>query len=243
MTVLHFRQFIKTTGWQGLRALLLCISIAITCPLWAQSDSSNTNVKKRGGAITSKDTTLTLRSDSTAVMVQTDTSILPEAKKDFFIQRFFRKNYPNPRKAALMSLIIPGSGQAYNKRWWKLPIVYGALGGLTWLEVHNVNDYKYLKSNYAALVDEDPATVVDARLAGRDRVTLKSARDSTRKTLEQSSLLLGLGYLLAVSDAFVDAHLSTFDVSDDLSMKICPKSVPVPGIGPSFGLAFVFALK
>lgn len=227
----------------GLVAVLCGFICGLATPVVAQTDSSGIGIKRRGGAVTSKDTSLVIvRPDSVPVLVLTDTSMLTAEKKEFFIKRFIRKDYPNPRKAALISLIIPGAGQVYNKHWWKLPIVYGALGGLVWLETKNIKGYKVLKRNYKAMVDENPATVVDPKYLNQDRVTLKSSRDIARKNLEQSSLLLGLGYLLSVSDAFVDAHLSTFDVSDDLSMKICPKSVPVAGVGPAFGVALVFTL-
>jgi hypothetical protein len=136
------------------------------------------------------------------------------------IGRFLLSDYPNPKKAALFSLVLPGSGQAYNRKWWKIPIVYAGLGALTWVEINNINTYRLYKTNYKNLVDGDPSTIVeDPRLQLQDRVTMKANRDTARKNLEQSSLILGLGYLLSVTDAFVDAHLASFDVSDDLTLR------------------------
>jgi len=240
----------RNTGLHNIYSQLLTIIFVIAAgAVSAQADTTKTEPlgKKRGGAIAVKpDSTVVIRIDSliadTTVIAQTPDSA-GTTRKPFFITRFFKKDYPNPKKALYMSLILPGSGQAYNRKWWKIPIVYGTLGGLTWLEINNVNAFKTLKYNYKALVDDDPLTIVDEQFAGRDAQTMKSARDIARKNLEQSSLLLGLGYLLSVSDAFVDAHLATFDVSEDLSLKICPKSIPTPAFGPAFGVGLAISYK
>lgn len=152
--------------------------------------------------------------------VALDSDTAGELSKKGRIGRFLSSDYPNPKKAALFSLVIPGSGQAYNRKWWKIPIVYAGLGALTWVEINNINTYRLYKTSYKNLVDGDPATIVeDPRLQLQDRVTMKANRDNARKNLEQSSLILGLGYLLSVTDAFVDAHLASFDVSDDLTIR------------------------
>jgi len=151
------------------------------------------------------------------------------------MRRFFTKNYPNPRKAALFG-IIPGGGQVYNKKWWKLPIVYGALGGMLWWELDNLKTYRELRDNYLWTVDEDPNTVPVDPYSRLDAVSLKKYRDQFRKYTEQTSLGLGLVYLLTITDAFVDAHLAHFDVSDDLSMRVLPRVQTVSGFGPAFGI-------
>lgn len=240
----------QKTGLQNIyNQLLTVIFILAAGTLSAQADTTKTLPlgKKRAGAVVVKpDSTVVIRldsliGDSTKIAQISDTSAT--TRKPFFVTRFLKKDYPNPKKAMFMSLIIPGSGQAYNRKWWKIPIVYGTLGGLTWLEINNVKAYKTLKYNYKALVDEDPLTVVEPAYEGRDAQTMKSARDVARKNLEQSSLILWLGYLLSVSDAFVDAHLATFDVSDDLSLKICPKSISTPAFGPAFGVGLAISYK
>ena len=173
--------------------------------------------------------------DSVA-MAQADTSTV-QIKRDGFVRRFFTDKYPNPRKAAFLSLAIPGAGQAYNKSWWKLPIVYGALGGVTWVEVDNVKQYRKLRDNYKILVDGDDNTNPTESPYDRiDATTMKKYRDQWRKYVEQTSLALGLVYLLAAADAFVDAHLHSFDVSDDLSLHVVPKAQTLPMGGPVFGV-------
>lgn len=141
---------------------------------------------------------------------------------------FIRKDYPNPRKAMFMSLILPGAGQAYNRAWWKLPLVYGGLGGMIWLENNNLQAYRTLKSAYFNKVNDLPVASPYDQL---DATSLKFRRDEARKNLELSSVLLGLSYLLVTAEAFVDAHLNQFDVSDDLSLEFKPVSLPNNGIG------------
>ena len=147
---------------------------------------------------------------------------------------FLAKNYPDPKKALLLSFILPGSGQIYNKKWWKLPIVYGALGTMLYIEFFNINQYTALRDNYRFLVDDDPNTnPTEEPYTSLDANSMKFYRDESRRSLEQSSLFLGLTYILVATDAFVDAHLSTFDVSDDLSLR--PTAIPTATGQPAFG--------
>ncbi|MCA0238556.1 MAG: DUF5683 domain-containing protein [Bacteroidetes bacterium] len=160
-----------------------------------------------------------------------------------FVRRFFSKDYPNPRKAAFLSLALPGAGQAYNRHWWKLPIVYGAIGGMTWLEIQNVKQYRKLRDNYILLVDGDDNTnPTESPYNQIDATSMKAYRNQWRKYVEQTSLGLGLVYLLVAADAFVDAHLQRFDVSDDLSLRLKPQAETMPMGGPVFGVGIQLAL-
>ncbi len=175
---------------------------------------------------------LALAPDSTTVQPKTG-----------FLRGFFTDGYPNPRKAAFLSLAIPGAGQIYNRRWWKVPIVYATLGGLVWLEVSNVRQYREYRDNYRLLVDGNPDTnPTDPKYQNVDATNLKYVRDVYRKYVDQSSLALGLAYLLTATDAFVDAHLRTFDTSDDLTLRFRP-NVQASGVGPAFGLALQIDLS
>lgn len=152
--------------------------------------------------------------------------------------RVFSKNYPNPRTAAFLSLGLPGAGQIYNKRWWKLPLVYGALGATAYFEVKNYKQYAELRDNYKWVVDEDPNTnPTKSPYTELDATSLKKYRDQWRRYFEQTSLVLGLAYVLAATEAFVDAHLARFDVSDDLTWQIRPRAETAPfGNGIAFGI-------
>lgn len=178
------------------------------------------------------DTIKVVLPDSIA-LARTD-STLPARKSSL---RFFRKNYPDPRKAVLLATVLPGAGQAYNRKWWKIPIVYAALGGMAWWTYDNASLYSEYSINYKALVDEDPNTnVTKPAYQFVDIETLRDSRDRFRKYTEQSYLTLGLLYLLSVTDAYVDAQLYKFDVSDDLSLRLRPTLPAAPHTGMALGI-------
>lgn len=154
--------------------------------------------------------------DSSIVSTDSSSSKKEEKKRPKGIS----KNH-SPRTAVILSLTLPGAGQIYNRRYWKLPIVYGGLGGLTYLAIYNGQKYQCYRKSYLAMVDTVAATVntCDPDLTAGE---MKLQRDSYQKNYEYSLVgLLGF-YLLTAADAFVDAHLMNFDISDDLSMSLRP---------------------
>lgn len=152
------------------------------------------------------------------------------------VGHFFTADYPSPRVAAVVA-IVPGLGQIYNKKWWKLPIVYGALGGMVYWELDNIKTHRELVYNYRLLKDGDPKTNPSQYPYNRlDEAAMKSYRDQFERYVELTSLGLGLVYLLTITDAFVDAHMHSFDVSDDLSLQLKPSLAP--GCFGNIGLGF-----
>lgn len=132
----------------------------------------------------------------------------------------------SPRKAALLSLAAPGLGQIYNERYWKLPIVYGGLGGLGFWLGRNVKTFRGYRDAYRLDVDEDPTT--DGSYNGiDDAAQLRVRRDDAKRQLDLSAVLVGVFYLLQIVDATVDAHLKDYDISDDLSLRVEPSLQPM----------------
>lgn len=132
------------------------------------------------------------------------------------------KNH-NPKTATLLAL-IPGAGQIYNRRYWKLPIVYGGLGALGYFTVANYTEYACFRKAYLHTVDDNDLTNDNCSLApGIDSLSLKIYRDNAQESAELFVIGLTLFYGLTIIDAFVDAHLMHFDISNDLSMRIEPK--------------------
>ena len=123
------------------------------------------------------------------------------------------------------SAVLPGWGQVNNGKWWKVPLVYGALGASGYFIQTEGATYKEYRDGYVALTDDDPETVYVTSLSTSD---VLAARDFHRTNLEQSVLTFVLIWGAQVVDAHVDAHLLGFDVSEDLGWQ--------PGIGPTFGL-------
>jgi hypothetical protein len=127
--------------------------------------------------------------------------------------------YREARKATVMSAIIPGLGQAYNRKWWKVPIVYAGLGGFGYLLTTNQAKYNYYGKNLKAENDGDPNTINETKYTGEQLLTLKN---DYRKYRDLGVIGCAIIYVLNIVDANVDAHLKTFDVSDDLSLEIKP---------------------
>ena len=123
------------------------------------------------------------------------------------------------------SAVLPGWGQVNNGKWWKVPLVYGALGASGYYIQTEGATYKEYRDGYVAMTDDDPETVYVTSLSPSD---VLAARDFHRTNLEQSVLTFVLIWGAQVVDAHVDAHLLGFDVSEDLGWQ--------PGIGPTFGL-------
>lgn len=128
----------------------------------------------------------------------------------------------NPKKAALYSAILPGLGQAYNKKYWKIPVVYSALGVIGYFYVDNNSNYRKYKEAYKFRTDDDQNTI-DEYIGTYTDDNLKVLRDYYRRNLELTVIIGVAVYALNIIDATVDAHLFEFDVNDNLSMKIQPE--------------------
>lgn len=134
----------------------------------------------------------------------------------------------SPKKAATRSAMIPGWGQAYNKKYWKIPIVYGALGTTAAVFAYNLKWYKRTRYAFTAVADTSPRVYpnVDPELQflvdRNDGNTLSYLRDSYRRDIDYSVLIFALLWGLNVIDAAVDSHLKSFDVSPDLSLRFNP---------------------
>lgn len=133
----------------------------------------------------------------------------------------------SPTKASLMSACLPGLGQFYNKKYWKIPIVYAGLGVMTYFIVFNANEYTTYKGAYI----ESSNGVTDGKYADLTQKYTKedllSAREYYQRNLEVSCLITAVWYALQILDATVDAHLSTFNITDKLSLKATPAFQPV----------------
>jgi hypothetical protein len=129
-------------------------------------------------------------------------------------------------KAAIRSAILPGLGQIYNKKYWKLPLVYGALAIPVSTFKYNSEWYTKTRFAYTARVTNDTANFknIARELQPISTEALRTYRNSFRKNMDFSVLGLLLMWGLNVVDATVDGHLRTFNISDDLTMSIQPST-------------------
>lgn len=139
-----------------------------------------------------------------------------------------------PKKAGLYSAILPGSGQVYTKKYWKVPVIYGGLITSAYY-INKSNDlYQFYKSTYINRLDGDFTD--NLNYSDSD---LRTLTEYYRRNREISALLFTLTYILNIVDASVNAHLFNYDVSDDLSLHIHPmyfSKENAPGLSLSFNL-------
>ena len=161
----------------------------------------------KGGDFSADSSGLTL-SDTTKAVVPHG-----KAKYDF--------RYHSPRKATWMSAVLPSLGQFYNKRYWKPPIIYAGLGVAIYFLVDNQLKFITARNSYRARVGV-PGFTVNPKYQTYDADQIMSDRDYYRTNRDYSIIAVAAVYALNIIDAAVDAHLRTFDVGDDLSMKVRP---------------------
>lgn len=152
--------------------------------------------------------------------IATDTTQKPKPEK--------QKRH-SPAKAAVFSAVLPGLGQAYNKKYWKIPIVYAGLGGLGFAVYHTASNFNAYRNAYRLQVDENPLTVGQVNGIS-DASTLKSYRDYYKRYLDISAICTAVWYTLNIVDAAVDAHLFEWNMRDDLSVSWRPVVQPYGGL-------------
>lgn len=135
----------------------------------------------------------------------------------------------SPKKATYLAL-IPGAGQIYNKKYWKVPIVYAGFGVMGYFAIANRKEYLIYNEAYTCSVLEGDDCTNDLT----DRYSsdeLKSIKDYYRRNMELSFIIMGAWYVLQILDASVDAHLYYWEVNEDLSVDIQPVAQPIiPGL-------------
>ena len=152
----------------------------------------------------------------------------------------------SPTKATLLSLALPGLGQAYNKKYWKIPIVYALIGTSLYFALDQQSQFNDFKDAYVKRVDDNPETIDEKFDGVYTDANLLSLIDFHRKNRDLMFALTGIAYALNVVDAAVDAHLYDFDVSDDLSGTIKPSfqyAQQQQMIVPSLTLSLKFTKK
>ena len=142
---------------------------------------------------------------------------------------------PDPSKATWSALVFPGGGQIYNHKYWKLPIVYGGFLGCAYALNWNNQMYSDYSQAYLDIMDDDPNTAsyeeflpprydIEANKDYLKRV-FKNRKDNYRRQRDLSIFCFIGVYLISVIDAYVDAELSNFDITDDLSVQVRPTTI------------------
>lgn len=166
------------------------------------------------------------------------TSVVVEKAKKLRPKRDWNTWKPSPQRALWLALVIPGAGQIYNRKFWKLPIIYGGFMGCIYALTWNNMMYKDYSQAYLDLMDDDPGTASYNKFLHlgkqiqtkadeeRYKKIFKSRKDKYRRWRDMSFFVMLGVYAFSVIDAYVDAELSQFDISKDLSLTVEPTVMP-----------------
>lgn len=215
-------------------AILACLSY----PAYAQEDSSATmapvkpqmekNIAYTDSAWTAD--SLAMMSEEVEVPIELlPDSLVPKkrARRDWATWK------PNAKKAMWLALVIPGAGQIYNRKYWKLPIIYGGFVGCAYAMRWNNMMYRDYSQAYLDIMDDDPQTQsynqflhlgnqITPENTQRWQEIFRKRKDRYRRWRDMSFFCMLGVYALSVIDAYVDASLSEFDISPDLSLSVAP---------------------
>lgn len=155
--------------------------------------------------------------DSVSVSPTPSTSVVENIEKANAPAKVVVKKL-NPTKAGLYSAVLPGLGQFYNKKYWKIPVVWGAVGLGAGIAIWNQNQYVEYREYYIAKLNGTPNEFVDSK-PFLDKIALANAQDRAKRQRDYAIAVTGLIYILNIVDAVVDAHLYEGRKDPDLTFS------------------------
>ena len=217
---------------------MLALSFLVLLPFHAEAQQEDLAVMDsiaKGDAKALLGDSLNVVEDSTSLVVKKKPRKMKE-KRDWSTWK------PNPQRALWLALVLPGAGQIYNRKFWKLPIIYGGFLGCIYALTWNNMMYKDYSQAYLDIMDDDPGTAsynkflhlgntITKENEERYKEIFRSRKDKYRRWRDMSFFVMLGVYAISVIDAYVDAELSVFDISNDLSLTIEPAVIPNHGGG------------
>ena len=217
---------------------MLALSFLFLLPFHAEAQQEDLAVMDsiaKGDAKALLGDSLNVVEDSTSLVVKKKQHKMKE-KRDWNTWK------PNPQRALWLALVLPGAGQIYNRKFWKLPIIYGGFLGCIYALTWNNMMYKDYSQAYLDIMDDDPGTAsynkflhlgntITPENEERYKEIFRSRKDKYRRWRDMSFFVMLGVYAISVIDAYVDAELSVFDISNDLSLTIEPAVIPNHGGG------------
>ncbi len=198
-------------------ALFLC-----TCQLLSAQDST-TQTKPGAYTVDPTNNGLVRRDTVTQSLSSMDSTSADSANA----AKAKKLPFHSAAKAAYLSAVLPGLGQAYNKKYWKIPVIYAGFGGLAYAMYYTTSNFNGYRAAYRLQV----ATVPNPNASYNgiaDVPTLKAYRDYFKKYVDIAAIGIGVWYLLNVIDATVDSHLTGWNMKDDLSVTWTPTLLTSP---------------
>ena len=209
----------------------ICISVLLASLPWAAqaqkavTASQSTAGEDQPAVVAPADTTFSAK-DSLKLnsMLQVATK---KPKRDWSTWR------PDTKRAMWLAIVLPGAGQIYNRKYWKLPIIYGGFVGCAYAITWNNQMYHDYSQAYMDIMDDDPTTdsynqflhlgaTIDASNMDRYKEIFRKRKDRYRRWRDMGVFVMIGVYAFSIIDAYVDASLSEFDISDDLTLRVEP---------------------
>ena len=210
----------------GLSFLMIHLSLS---PVSAQTVVTDSIVMALDSMYNAMEPLTPIEDDTLAAVqgIELPDGVVKKAPRDWTSWR------PDPQRALWLALVIPGGGQIYNRKYWKLPLVYGGFMGCIYAMRWNNMMYKDYAQAYLDIMDDDPGTAsynkflhlgrqITPANEERYKNIFKKRKDRYRRYRDLSFFVMVGVYVVSVIDAYVDAELSAFDISKDLSMKVRP---------------------
>ncbi len=205
----------------------------LACPLSSQAQKSREKTDVSVPPIASADSVKlsvdsTLRATDSANLAKLNKQLNPtRKKKDWATWR------PDTKRAMWLAIVLPGAGQIYNRKYWKLPIIYGGFVGCVYAITWNNQMYRDYSQAYLDIMDDDPNTQsynqflhlgasINSTNEERYKEIFRKRKDKYRRWRDMGMFVMIGIYALSVIDAYVDASLSEFDISDDLTLRVEP---------------------
>ena len=212
----------------------ICIAtLLLACPLSSQAQKSREKTDVSVPPIASADSVKlsvdsTLRATDSANLAKLNKQLNPIRKK-----RDWATWRPDTKRAMWLAIVLPGAGQIYNRKYWKLPIIYGGFVGCVYAITWNNQMYRDYSQAYLDIMDDDPNTqsynqflhlgaTINSTNEERYKEIFRKRKDKYRRWRDMGMFVMIGIYALSVIDAYVDASLSEFDISDDLTLRIEP---------------------
>lgn len=221
-----------------MRTLAVCVVLSVLLPCKAAEVDSLVSHNAKDSIAVAEQESFVAMDDSVAKIISAVDSANLNSTKDSLSKRPKEKRdwstwRPSAKRAMWLAIVIPGVGQIYNRKYWKLPIVYGGFLGCLYAIRWNNQMYHDYSQAYMDIMDNDPNTqsyneflhlgnTITSENTELYQDLFRRRKDFYRRYRDLSIFILVGVYALSVIDAYVDASLSEFDISKDLSLRIQP---------------------
>ena len=227
--------------------MTLLLATGIPAQTIADSTKSEGNIPEKISIELTANDTLSIDSvQRETAALASDSSRVSKKRSATGVTERIARFKPEPYKATWLAVVLPGAGQIYNRKYWKLPIVYGGIMGCLYAYNWNNQMYSDYRQAFLDIMDADPNSKSYETFfpSGYDfqsneeylKELFKKRKNRYRRWRDLSVFACVGVYLVSIVDAYVDAHLSSFDISEDINLSIHPDVQPSGANGNYYGL-------